>query len=384
MNKKNILAITALITLLIPAISTATAATYYGPSFSVTPSITPGQPISITMTVGSSSTFTAPPAGSALCNIANPSTCFFPLQACTTFGYYQINQATITDPNGNAYMLGSSVTSGLANPFIGRFTNSPGGPFAPAINGSQTDVLTMPFGAGAGGFTMTSNLPNPPNNVSPEGPYYWWTVAGNVHGSDLRLDQNPTINPTTTSGTYNADLEGAVYCGSSRLFFDASMEFIVTPGIGGPTRTIGWWQTHLAAENATWNAYLASHPGGASICGVTILTAAQAMGGLWASIPKLSDGHTARLAVDHAEMILVQQWIGALLNVQAFGTSDGGLLAAGQAACNTDDIPTITNAAGGLDLFNGSGDNITSTLFTGSATPKAAKAFANIAFWDAV
>ena len=116
---------------------------------------------------------------------------------------------------------------------------------------------------------------------------------------------------------------------------------------------------------------------------MTITTAAQAMGGLWASNPKTSTG-AHRDAVAQAEMILVHQWIGALLNTQAFGTSDGGLLASGAAACNTDDANAITSAGNSLDTFNGSGDNVASPIPEGSATPGAAQAFADIAFWDSV
>lgn len=335
---------------------------------------------------GSGSTFTAPPSGSVLCNLSDPSTCSFTLQSCPTLTYYQINQATVTDPNGNRYMLGSSTTSGLSNPSIGRYTGSTGNIntfFAPAINVSSTDTGAIPFGTAVGGFyALTSNLANPPNNVNPEGPYYWWTVSGNANGAGLRLDQNPSITPTSVSGTYKFDLEGLVFCGSSAIFFDALMEFIVTPGAPGPTRTIGWWQTHLAFEESTWADYIAANPSGATICGVTITTASQAMGGFWASIPKQSD-HVKRDHVAQAEMILVQQWIGALLNVQAFGTSDGGILASAQTACNTDNVAAITSAAGGLTIFNQSGDTLPISL-GGSATPQAAKSYADIPFWDSV
>lgn len=338
------------------------------------------------LAAGTGTTWDSPPSGGQLCDPSNPSTCYVPLQSCPsgTFQYIQIFQTVVTDPHGNDFMLGSAATSGLVNPEIGRYSNSPGGPFAPAINISSTDHLTLPFGTGVGGFTMASNLLNPPNTVSPEGPYYWWTVAGSEYGNNLRLDQNPSIVPTSINGTYEWDLEGQVYCTglSTPLFFDAMLQFIVTPGIGGPTRTIGYWQTHLAAEQTTWAAYIAAHPGGASICGLTVTTAAQAMGGFWASIPKLTN-HNPRDNVSQAEMILVQQWIGALLNVQAFGTDDGGLLAAGQAACNTDNITAITNAAAALDTFNNSGDSLPISL-VGNATPQAAKNFADKAFWDSV
>lgn len=399
MKTEKILGIVFAMLLMLPLAPLTFGATYVGPTFTASPAAaTPGTTIDMLLSTSSGSTFVAPPSGSGLCNPADPSTCTFLLQSCPSgnFLYYQVFQTVVTDPSGNQYMLGSATTSGLANPqLVPPRTTSSGA--APAINVTIGDSGVLPFGTGAGGFfALTSLLSNPPNNVNPEGPYYWWTVAGhNSYGPNLRVDQNPQITPTSQSGTYNWDLEGQVYCvghtgpsgtPTSTLFFDARLLFIVTPGIGGPTRTIGFWQTHLAFLNSTWNAYFAANPGGASICGLTITTAAQAMGGLWASIPKTTTGDKRSNVGDgigQVEMILVQQWIGALLNVQAFGTSDGGLLAAGQAACASDNPTLINNAAGALDLFNGSGDNIAASG-TGSATPQAAKAFADKAFWDTV
>ncbi len=222
--------------------------TFYGPSFTISPAtVTSGGTVTALLSSGSAATFTAPPAGSTVCNPTVPSTCFFPLQACNgSLNYYQINQATVTDPSGNAYLLGSAVTSGLADRYIAspRYTTAG---FAPAINVSSTDSGSIPFGTGVGGFfALTSNLPNPPNNVNPEGPYYWWTVAGNVHGANLRLDQNPSIQPTLAFGTYLYDLEGLVFCGSYMLFFDARMQFTVSR-ISSTTSTV-----FDAATNAAW------------------------------------------------------------------------------------------------------------------------------------
>jgi hypothetical protein len=151
----------------------------------------------------------------------------------------------------------------------------------------------------------------------------------------------------------------------------------------GVTRTQGFWATHLDLLKTTWAAYIAAHPGGATICGVTITTAQEAMGGLWASVSQTSTGGKRGLPYQ-SEMVLVQQWIAALLNAQAFGTSDGGLLANGAAACNSGNQSAITNAAEALDNFNNSGDLLTSPFPTGSATPQSAQAFADIRFWDVV
>jgi hypothetical protein len=147
-----------------------------------------------------------------------------------------VHEVTVTDPNGNEYMLGSAVTSGLYWPSVlgggGSETSFP--PQAAALNVTVGDSFTIPFAAGAGGFSFTSVLGNPPNDVSPAGPYYWWTVAGNAYGSNLRLDQNPSINPTLIHGTYIVDIEGVVACptGSSTftsiLFFDSGVT-VTTP-----------------------------------------------------------------------------------------------------------------------------------------------------------
>jgi hypothetical protein len=219
----------------------AAAATYYGPRFVLPPSISPGSTINIVVTTVASSTFVAPPTGSQLCP---GGVCDYPLQACTSAPppytnppfYYLIHQVTVTDPKGNSYMLGSATTSGLYWPASlggsGSGTHVP--PQADALNVTVGDSFTIPFGQGAGGFSFTSLLGNPPNDVSPAGPYYWWTVSGNQYGSNLRLDQNPNINPTTIQGKYIVDIEGVVVCQNVQqevtiqLFFDAGI-IVTTP-----------------------------------------------------------------------------------------------------------------------------------------------------------
>ena len=105
------------------------------------------------------------------------------------------------------------------------------------INVTTGETFTVPFGTGAGGFSFPSSgsLPNPPNTLSIAGPYHWWTVSGhNVYGPNLRLDQNPSINPTIIAGKYTIDIEGSVVCSgvpytySVGLFFDAGI-VVATP-----------------------------------------------------------------------------------------------------------------------------------------------------------
>jgi hypothetical protein len=241
--KTRMLSLLAIIGLVAIYATPAYATTYFGPSFAVT-STSPGGNVYITVSTNSSNTFVSPPEGSgAQCQTGQQ--CNFPLQACTnssTF-YYSIHSITISDAVGNTYMLGSSVTSGMYWPASlggqapGPNTNSLSsgtGSLGDALNVTTGDSFVLPFGPGAGGFTFTTSLTSPPQTHTPEGPYYWWTVAGNQYGSNLRLDQNPQINPTLTPGTYVADIEGVVICGTGvffdqgiQVFFDSGHQFTV-------------------------------------------------------------------------------------------------------------------------------------------------------------
>ena len=218
------------------AVPAVAATTYYGPSFSTPISIAPGGTISIVLSTGSGTSIVPLPQGSSSpCS----GTCTYPQQPWTTATgcFYLVHQVTVTDPNGNGYMLGSATTSGLFWPsaFGGSGSGTHVPPQADALNVTSGDSFTLPFAAGAGGFTFTSVLGNPPNDVSPAGPYYWWTLAGNaLYGSNVRIDTQPSINPTLTHGTYVVDIEGAVACPTgattftSTLFFDAG-SVVTTP-----------------------------------------------------------------------------------------------------------------------------------------------------------
>ncbi len=200
----------------IPAVASAT--TYYGPSFTISPhSVPSGTPVTMQLSTASGTTSSAPPSGgSTPCNPLIPWTCTF-LPNCQTFAYYQFNQVKVTNPNGDVYMLGSNTRPGLDNMLVGRYLSQG---YGPAINLSATDTGSIPF-PGSNFYALTSNLANPPNNVNPEGPYSWWTISGSSSPS------------TTVVGTYEFDLEGLVFysgggCPSSPLFFDAPMFFNVT------------------------------------------------------------------------------------------------------------------------------------------------------------
>jgi hypothetical protein len=165
----------------------------------------------------------------------------------------------------------------------------------------------------------------------------------------------------------------------------------------GPTRTPGFWQTHLAFANTVWNTIppsqriIGTHNmgDGKTVIGTTTTCTAgdicddqEMMGGFWSSIPKTTTG-AQRSTLDQDRMILLQQLEAAMLNVQAFGTSDNGLIAAGKAAFAGTDTNAIMTVEAQLDAFNQGGDNLTPPGFSaGPATPKQAQSFANMLFWN--
>jgi hypothetical protein len=235
----------------------------YGPEFVLPTAIPPGSPITFSLTTVAANYFVTPPSGGGSpCS----GTCAFPLQACafsstpdSTQFFYLIHEITVTDPQGNEFMLGSNSTSGLYWPSAlggsGSGTNVP--PQAVPIdimvgdNFNTMSLLQGSEGPSDNGFQFTSAIPlsswpslivNPPApyySYNPEGSsstlgYYWWIAVGN--GAGQRLDKAGT-NPTQLQGTYTVDIEGVVVCGNVdqqvtiNLFFDAPIQ-VITPQFG--------------------------------------------------------------------------------------------------------------------------------------------------------
>ncbi|MFL5721534.1 MAG: hypothetical protein ACJ778_13765, partial [Chloroflexota bacterium] len=175
----------------------------------------------------------------------------------------------------------------------------------------------------------------------------------------------------------------------------------VNSGIG-TTRTQGFWSTHLSLVQLVWN------PAGGTIGTITHngmtdaerticdlapigvydpavdvgpLTVAQVMGGFWSNVSKTTTG-AKRSSLDHARMLLLQQLLAAILNNQLFGSTPSGITIdqAKAAYCGTN-INAIKAAATAMAAFNEGGDT---GLFTpgASADPKAAKAIANLVYWN--
>jgi len=151
-----------------------------------------------------------------------------------------------------------------------------------------------------------------------------------------------------------------------------------------PTRTIGFWSTHLDLASDSWLAI----PPGDRVIGTKDMgngpdadDVSEMMGGFWSNIAKDSNDDQ-RSDLDKARMSLLQQLIGAMLNFYTLGTDDGGLIADGLAAFAGSDIDAINAAHDALDEFNNSGDAAPLGFDPGSADPQTAQDTANTVFWD--
>lgn len=160
------------------------------------------------------------------------------------------------------------------------------------------------------------------------------------------------------------------------------------PGGSSTTRTQGFWSAHFDVARDTWQAVPND---GRKILGNKDVTndpnVAKVMGGFWSDVAKRSigKGKTAkRSSLDQARMKLVQQYLAAVLNVQAFGTDDGGVIANGKSAYEGSDRSAMIDAAAALAAFNEGGDEepLPDGFDQGSADPKGAKNAADLGFWD--
>jgi len=151
--------------------------------------------------------------------------------------------------------------------------------------------------------------------------------------------------------------------------------------LGQATRTLGFWATHLELARITL--------GGTAIdltCR-SVDNIGKLEGGFWSSISFQSDGKTRRSDLDQARMQLVQQLLAGILNVRAFGTFDGGLIATAERnSCDqTSSRDAILGSASLLDAFNQSGSTVTPPGFIPlQVDPRRAQSIADKAYWDSL
>ena len=176
--------------------------------------------------------------------------------------------------------------------------------------------------------------------------------------------------------------------------------------ISGATRTIGFWRTHLQyathildehtldsaatrnADGTVLNGPLGVNANGTFENGAYITlgwkklySVQDVMGILWADVAKQTTGKK-RTNLCQARIITSKQLVGAILNSGLDNAQDdGGLIAQAITALAGTNVSAIKSVGSQLDAYNNSGDDVglidLDGTLQGSATPQAAKAYAN-------
>ncbi|MGC8669451.1 MAG: SdrD B-like domain-containing protein [Chthonomonadales bacterium] len=183
------------------------------------------------------------------------------------------------------------------------------------------------------------------------------------------------VNSCTSVTTSNSTAAVTVSCGT------ASADFPYIKQGKGPTRTWGFWKTHLKTFAKVWAAGCENLGILSSSCGPVDLTH-PTLGQLEA-IFWTSPGSQSSLG--QARLILAHQLIAAMANSCYLGTSTAqngygaNLIAASVAALDGTDTSLMLNLAAQLDGYNQSGDEIPfpSGLSEGPSDPKGAKKLAD-------
>ncbi|MGI0027164.1 MAG: hypothetical protein ACREAD_04915 [Nitrosopumilaceae archaeon] len=219
--------------------------------------------------------------------------------------------------------------------------------------------------------------------------------------------ESPGTTVTLNTGSYSVSESGPVGYTSSlsadctgTISIGQVKTCTITNNDVGPTRTLGFFQTHTSFTTGIFNAPTHSSPGvsahsitiGSGSHIKTIDTTNKLFGAYYSSIPSKSDS-TKRSSTDQARMVLLQQLLTAKINCAVFGcdsitqatiTTADGYYATGTAA----QMNTVTNL---LNTYNNLHDSLSIVpLVEGSSTPSVSQGLAStggpptgIKFWDA-
>ncbi|MES2971305.1 MAG: hypothetical protein V4702_03230 [Patescibacteria group bacterium] len=263
---------------------------------------------------------------------------------------------------------GANITVGINQSATCTITNND---IAPRLIVIKTVINDNGGTRVAGDFTMLVTATEPSDDNFP----------GNAAGTTITLDVGAySVDEQDALGyikTLGTDCVGTIAIGETKTCTITNNDPV--PPI---TRTIGFWQTHLALATQVFEANQQNNYW--FICGPrTIETIGELEGGLWANVAKTTT-NAKRSKLNQARMQMMQQLLGAMLNKAAFETDDGDLIAAAKTAYCTEDTAQILSLAGQLDTFNNSGDDtpLPTGVNTASATPKTAKDVATEEAWD--
>lgn len=196
------------------------------------------------------------------------------------------------------------------------------------------------------------------------------------------------VEVTLNAGTYSADeLSNNGYvktlsgdCSGTIALGQTKTCTITNNDIPHATRTLGFWQTHTIYTTGIFNEF----GGTLQIGGHKIDTVDKLFAGFYASISKTSGG-AKRSQLDQARMQMLQQWLAAELNCQAFGCgiTTKSLLTSSALAWAGTNRNLILSFTSLLDVYNNSNDALPISA-QGKATPKDSQTQAASAlnFWD--
>ena len=204
--------------------------------------------------------------------------------------------------------------------------------------------------------------------------------AGSEAGVNVTVNAGIyTVNELDDRGyvkTLSADCSGTIGVGETKTCT------ITNNDIPHATRTLGFWQTHTQYTTTWFNSGL--NP--LTIGTHTIDSNSKLFAGFYASISKKSTG-AKRTQLDQARMQMLQQWLAAKLNCEAFGCSGTTqtLLTNAATAFAGSDRNLILSFASQLDAYNNSNDPLPISG-QGKATPKdsTTQASSQLSFWNSL
>lgn len=236
-------------------------------------------------------------------------------------------------------------------------------------------------------LVVMKHVINDSGNVAVASDFTMLVNGTNVSSSSF-LGSESGVTVTLNAGNYSAD-EGnhagytktlGVDCSGTIAIGETKTCAITNDDVPPATRTLGFWQTHTNYTAGVFAGF-----GGTLQIGTKVVSStSKFFAGFYASISKTS-AKVNRSAINQARIQLLQQWLAAKLNCQAFGCSNvtQTLLINAANAWTTGPASLILSYANQLDIYNNSNDAL-SISGQGKATPSISQSTAinAISFWD--
>ncbi|MBI3397228.1 hypothetical protein HY045_02010 [Candidatus Woesebacteria bacterium] len=236
-------------------------------------------------------------------------------------------------------------------------------------------------------LTVIKHVINDDGDVAVAADFTMQVTGTNVSNSSFPGSETG-VTVTLNAGSYSVDeLNNAGYiktiganCSGTIALGESKTCTITNNDTPHATRTLGFWQTHTIYTSGIF-----SNLGGSLVIGThNINTTDKLFAGFYASISKTSTG-SKRSQLNQARMQMLQQWLAAELNCQAFGCSlfTQNLLTNSAVAWANTNTSVILSYTSQLNTYNNSNDALPISG-QGKATPKdsQSQALSQLGFWD--